>query len=128
MPINTAAELYENRRYPGYSKDIIDIEDSFANKQSTLNKAFNGIAKGGLLAGTTIVGSGGMLYGTVKSLFTGRMADIWDNEIMRGLDEINTEVDQNYLPNYYTNLEKNSSWYSPNYWFTANFLFDKNFK
>ena len=84
LPINTAAELYENRRYPGYSKDIIDIEDSFANKQSTLNKAFNGIAKGGLLTGTTIVGSGGMLYGTVKSLFTGRMADIWDNEIMRG--------------------------------------------
>ena len=124
LPINTASELYENRRYPGYSKDIIDIEDSFANKQSTLNKAFNGIAKGGLLAGTTIVGSGGMLYGTVKSLFTGRMADIWDNEIMRGLDEINTEVDQNYLPNYYTNLEKNSAWYSPNYWFTANFLFD----
>ena len=124
LPINTAAELYENRRYPGYSKDIIDIEDSFANKQSTLNKAFNGIAKGGLLAGTTIAGSGGMLYGTVKSLFTGRMADIWDNEIMRGLDEINTEVDQNYLPNYYTNLEKNSAWYSPNYWFTANFLFD----
>ena len=124
LPINTAAELYENRRYPGYSKDIIDIEDSFANKQSTLNKAFNGIAKGGLLAGTTVVGSGGMLYGTVKSLFTGRMADIWDNEIMRGLDEINTEVDQNYLPNYYTNLEKNSAWYSPNYWFTANFLFD----
>ena len=34
-------------------------------------------------------------------------------------------MDQNYLPNYYTDKQKNASWYSPDNWFSANWLFDK---
>ena len=125
IPTVTANELYENRRYDVFARDIIDIEDQNANAQSILSKATNGILKGANLAATTVAGSFGMLYGLAKSPFSGRLADIWDNPVMQKLDEYNNEVDQNYLPNYYTNQEKNASWYSTDNWIRANFLFDK---
>lgn len=125
IPTVTANELYENRRYDVFARDIIDIEDQNANAQSWYTQAANGILKGTNLAGTTIAGSFGMLYGTISSMATGRMADVWDNPIMQNLDKWNNEVDQNYLPNYYTNQEKNASWYSTDNWLTTNFLFDK---
>jgi hypothetical protein len=125
IPTVTANELYENRRYDVFARDIIDIEDQNANAQSILSKATNGVLKGVNLAATTVAGSFGMLYGLAKSPFSGRLADIWDNPAMQMLDKYNNEVDQNYLPNYYTNQEKNASWYSPDNWMRANFLFDK---
>ena len=125
LPTVSAAELYGNRRYTTYDANIIDIEDQKAYAQSNLDKATNGVLKGLNLAATTIAGGFGMLYGAAKSPFSGRLADIWDNEIMQGLDKWNNEVDQTYLPNYYTNLEKNANWYSTDNWFKTNFLFDK---
>lgn len=125
LPTVTAGELYGNRRYATYDANIIDIEDQKAYAQSNWDKAANGVLKGLNLAATTVAGGFGMLYGAAKSPFSGRLADIWDNEIMRGLDEYNNEVDQNWLPNYYTNVEKNAKWYSTDNWFKTNFLFDK---
>ena len=125
LPTVSAKELYENRRYGIYNQDIVDIEDQKAYAQSNWDKAANGILKGLNIAGTTIAGSFGMLYGAAKSPFTGRLADIWDNEATRALDDWNNEVDQNYLPNYYTNVENSANWYSTSNWFTTNFLFDK---
>jgi hypothetical protein len=125
LPTVTAGELYENRRYDIFDRSIVDIEDQNANAQSVLSKATNGILKGANLSATTVAGSFGMLYGAAKFPFSGRLADVWDNPVMQKLDEWNTEVDQNYLPNYYTNQEKNASWYSTDNWMKANFLFDK---
>lgn len=125
LPTVSAQELYQNRRYDIYSSDIIDIENQKANAQSRAMQAVNGVLKGTNLAATTVAGGFGMLYGAVKSPFTGRLADIWDNEVMQGLDKWNNEVDQNYLPNYYSNLEKEAKWYSTDNWMTTNFLFDK---
>jgi hypothetical protein len=125
LPTVSASDLYQNRRYDIYSADIIDIENQSANAQSRATQAVNGTLKGLNLAATTIAGGFGMLYGAVKSPFTGRLADIWDNEVMQGLDKWNNEVDQNYLPNYYSNQEKNAKWYSTDNWLTTNFLFDK---
>jgi hypothetical protein len=125
LPTVSAGELFENRRYDIYSRDIVDIEDQSANAQSNWDKAVNGVLKGVNLAATTVAGGFGMLYGAAKAPFSGRLADIWDNPIMQNLDKWNNEVDQNFLPNYYSDMEKNASWYSPNNWFTANFLFDK---
>jgi hypothetical protein len=125
LPTVTSGELYANRRYDVFSRDIIDIEDQYANAQSGFSKAANGILKGTNLAATTIAGGFGMLYGAARAPFSGRFADIWDNPIMQKLDEYNNEVDQNYLPNYYTDKEKNASWYSTDNWITTNFLFDK---
>lgn len=121
----TNAELDANKRYETFNPTIPNYEDFAAYGQSVSDKAANGILKGLNLAATTVAGGFGMLYGAIRSPFSGRLADIWDNEVMRGLDDWNTKVDQEYLPNYYTDAEKNSAWYSTNNWFKANFLFDK---
>ena len=95
----TANELFDNRRYDVYGRDIIDIEDQNAYAQPWYEQSYNGIVKGANLVGTTIAGGFGMLYGTLKGLGPDcKMSDIWDNEIMRNLDKWNREVDENYLP------------------------------
>lgn len=124
-PTVSAQELYENRRYATYSPDIVNIEDQKAYAQSNLDKAVNGLMKGVNLTATTVVGGFGMIYGLAKSPFSGRLADIWDNEMLRDVDEWNSKVDNEYLPNYYTDAEKNAAWYSTDNWFKTNFLFDK---
>jgi hypothetical protein len=121
----TDAELDANKRYAQYNPTIPNYEDFAAYGQSVSDKAANGLLKGVNLAATTVAGGFGMIYGAIKAPFTGRLADIWDNEGMRALDTWNNKVDQEYLPNYYTDAEKNSSWYSRDNWFKANFLFDK---
>jgi hypothetical protein len=125
LPTVSAGELYANRRYGTYSSGVLDLEDQKANAQSNWDKAANGILKGVNLAATTVAGSFGMLYGVGKWATGGKFSDIYSNDMMKGLDEWNNEVDQTYLPNYYTNIEKDSAWYSTDNWFTANFLFDK---
>ena len=100
-------------------------EDAWGAQQSVLSKGVNGILKGTSLAATTVVGGFAALGGAVASLFTGRMSDIWDNPIMQGIDKWNEKLDQEILPNYYTDQEKNAEWYSSDNWMTANFLFDK---
>jgi hypothetical protein len=100
-------------------------EDAWGAQQSTISRGVNGILKGTSLAATTVVGGFAALGGAVASMFTGRMSDIWDNPIMQKIDEWNEKLDQEYLPNYYTDQEKNAEWYSTDNWMTANFLFDK---
>jgi hypothetical protein len=119
----TTEQLYEARRFPVFNPE--KTESDFAYGQSLRDKAANGILKGVSLAATTVAGGFATLYGAVKSPFSGRLADIWDNEGLRSLDKYNNEVDNYILPNYYTDAEKNSAWYSTDNWMTANFLFDK---
>jgi len=124
-PTVTSKELYDNRRYGVYSADIVDIEDQKAYAQTFAEKSANGILKGLNLTATTFAGGFGMLYGLGSSAFSGRLADVWDNPGLRALDDWNNKVDQEYLPNYYTNVEKEAKWYSSDNWLKANFLFDK---
>jgi hypothetical protein len=120
------AELEANKRYKTFNPTIGDYEDFAAQGQSWQKQAANGVLKGANLAATTVAGAFGMLYGVGKSLlFTQKMSDVFDNEVMRGLDEWNNKVDNEFLPNYYTAAEKNAEWYSTDNWFTTNFLFDK---
>lgn len=125
LPTVSAKELYDNRRYGKYDAGVVNIEDQHGYAQSSWDKAANGILKGLNLTATTVAGGFTTLYGIGKFMTTGRFADVWDNEGSRSLDEWNNEVDQTYLPNYYTDKEKNASWYSSDNWMTANFLFDK---
>lgn len=124
-PTVTSKELFENRRYAIFSPDITDIENQKANAQSWGSQAANGILKGLNLTATTVMGGFGMLEGSLEAAFSGRLADIWDNKIMRDLDDWNNKVDQEYLPNYYSTKETNANWYSTDNWFRPNFLFDK---
>lgn len=120
------AELEANKRYKTFNPTIGDYEDFAAQGQEWYKQAANGVLKGANLAATTVAGGFGMLYGVGKAtLFTQKLSDIWDNEIMRGLDKWNEKVDNEYLPNYYTAAERNAEWYSFDNWFTTNFLFDK---
>jgi hypothetical protein len=120
------AELAANKRYKFFNPTIGDYEDFAAQGQSAYKQAANGVLKGANLAATTVAGGFGMLYGVGKSLlFTQKLSDVYDNEVMRGLDEWNNKVDNEFLPNYYTAAEKNAEWYSTDNWFTTNFLFDK---
>lgn len=121
----TDATLKANQRYEKFNPIVSNQEDYVSYNQSVLSKGVNGILKGTNLAATTIAGGFAMLGGTVSYAFTGRLADIWDNEGLRNLDKWNNKVDQEYLPNYYSDVEKESNWYSTDNWMTANFLFDK---
>ena len=122
----TYGELEANKRYDAFNPTIDNMEDFAAYGQSTVDKALNGILKGTNLAATTVAGGFGMVGGAIKwALPGGKFSDIWDNEYMRTLDDWNTKVDQEFLPNYYTDAEKNAEWYSTTNWMTSNFLFDK---
>ena len=120
----TTEQLYGARRFDFY--DPTKGENEFAYGQSTMDKAINGTLKGLNLAATTVAGGFGVVAGTARWILPGgKLSDIWDNPIMNGLDKYNNEVDNYILPNYYTDAEKNASWYSTENWLTSNFLFDK---
>lgn len=122
----TNETLQSNRRYDTFNPIIANQEDFAAYNQGTVEKAFNGTMKGLNLVGTTVAGGFGMLLGAAKwAMPGGKFSDIWDNPVMQGLDKWNTKVDQEYLPNYYTNKETQADWYDRDNWMTSNFLFDK---
>ena len=101
-------------------------EDAYAQQQSTLDKAFNGIAKGVGLAATTFVGGiADVVYGIPSAIANGDLTKVWNNDVTKALQAFNTRVDNEYLPNYYSDQENKAAWYSPDNLFTANFLFDK---
>lgn len=122
----TNETLQSNRRYDTFNPMIADQENFAAYNQGTIEKAFNGTMKGLNLVGTTVAGGFGMLLGTAKwAMPGGKFSDIWDNPVMQNLDKWNNKVDQEYLPNYYTNKETQADWYDTDNWMTSNFLFDK---
>jgi len=121
----TSNELEANKRYETYNPTLPSQEDFAAYGQSGFDQLKNGVLKGVNLAATTVVGTFGTLGGAVAALGTGKLSTIWDNPVMQGLDKWNNYVDQELLPNYYTDIEKNAKWYSTDNWLTTNFLADK---
>lgn len=112
-----------------YDKPNVNIEalkhlgDIRAEEQSALSKIGAGIAKGTILAGTTLLnGTVGLLAGLGEWAATGKVSKIWDNEISKGLDEFEKKSEE-WLPNYYSEKELNTPWYENI--FTANFWGDK---
>jgi hypothetical protein len=109
---------YNNVLY-GYNN-----EDAAAQRQGWTSKMVNGVGKGLLLTGTTFVQStAGLLNGVYQMIDDGRFASFYDNDFNRKIDEI-TKAAEDILPNYYSDAEKNSRWYSPSKLFSANFLWD----
>lgn len=111
-------------RYPNYIPGDYNNEDAYARGQGWTSKMVNGVGKGLLLTGTTFLQSTvGMFNGVARWIDTGRAASFYDNDFNKQLDELNKKA-ENYLPNYYTDVEKNARWYSPSKLFTANFFWD----
>ncbi len=99
------------------------IGDLRAEEQSAAAKLSAGVAKGGILAATTFLnGTVGLIAGLGEWATTGKVSKVWDNDFSRLMDDI-TEKSEQVLPNYYSDKELNSPWYTNI--FTANFLGDK---
>jgi hypothetical protein len=104
----------------------VDNEDAAAAGQSGLDKAANAVTKGLVLAGTTFLqGTAGLVAGVGNAIADGKLSSFYDNGFNRTLDGWNKQLENKYLPNYYSKSETDASWYSPDNWLTVNFLFDK---
>jgi hypothetical protein len=114
-----------NPRYDSFVPGDYNNEDAYAQGQSWTDKMVNGVGKGLALTGTTFLqGTVGLVNGVGNWISTGNFSSFYDNELNRALDTYNKELDDNLLPNYYTNVEKNAAWYSTDNLFTANFLWN----
>ena len=113
-----------SRRYDAYVPGNYNNEDAYAQGQGWTEKMVNGVGKGLLLTGTTFLQSTlGMANGLARWAIDGRAASFYDNEFNRNLDELN-KASEDYLPNYYKDVEKNANWYSPSKILSANFFWD----
>jgi hypothetical protein len=111
-------------RYNAYVPGNYNNEDAYAQGQGWTDKMVNGVGKGLLLTGTTFLQSTlGLANGLARWAIDGRAASFYDNDFNRRLDEIN-KASEDYLPNYYKDVEKNASWYSPTKLISANFFWD----
>ncbi len=114
-----------NPRYNAFVPGDYNNEDAYAQGQSWTEKMANGVGKGLVLTGTTFLQSTvGLANGLANWMATGKFSSFYDNDFNKKLDNINVELDNNILPNYYTDAEKNAAWYSPDNLFTANFLWN----
>ena len=121
--MRTLAEVSSNR-YDNFVPGNYNNEDAYAQNQSFGEKMINGVGKGLLLTGTTFLqGTVGLVNGLVQWGADGRFASFYDNEFNRSLDEL-LKKSEDALPNFYTDVEKNAKWYSPDYFMTGNFLWD----
>lgn len=119
----------DNLQFASQAEDLNEVR---AIKQPWYAQIGAGVAKGAVLAGTTLLdGTFGLLFGGVeagirasddKSTASDIIAGMWDNDFSRALQTIN-EKSEELLPNYYTKDETEQPWY--NNIFTANFLGDK---
>lgn len=133
-PTVVQSPLYNTNTKLGQSyfdKDVYtkgEFEDASSirgENQPAIVQALNGTAKGAILAGTTAVsGILGIPYGIFSAVNSKDFSKLWDNGITRTAQLIN-DASEEWLPNYYTKDQLESSWYSPTNIFSANFLFDK---
>ena len=133
-PTVVQSPLYNTNTKLGQSyfdKDVYtkgEFEDASsirAENQPAIVQALNGTTKGTILAGTTAVsGILGIPYGIFSAVNNKDFSKLWDNDITRTAQLIN-DASEEWLPNYYTKDQLESSWYSPTNLFSANFLFDK---
>lgn len=109
-----------------YTKgEFEDASSIRGENQPAIVQAINGTAKGAILAGTTAMsGILGIPYGIFSAINNKDFSKLWDNDITRTAQLIN-DASEEWLPNYYTKEQLESSWYSPTNLFSANFLFDK---
>jgi hypothetical protein len=122
----TLDEYSENEggRFEYYMPGGYDNEDSYAQGQSFGERMVNGIGKGLLLTGTTLLQSTvGLVNGAFQAINDGKFSSFYNNPSNNFLDSL-TKGSEDYLPNFYTKQERDAKWYSPEYWATGNFVWD----
>lgn len=136
--IQAPLEDFGKSRYdlPSYNaEEFARASDVRAHNQSGVAKLAAGIGKGIVLAGTTFLdGTLGLAYGIGDAFYTGfknpenlegttrvkdALSKLWDNDVSNALQKINEEAEK-ILPNYYSEVENNKSWYqrmgTMNFW------------
>tara|TARA_B100001778_G_scaffold197786_1_gene163171 strand:+ start:3121 stop:15627 length:12507 start_codon:yes stop_codon:yes gene_type:complete len=124
--ITTQDEYEGSGRYDYFQPTSmgVDNEELAAKYQSFGEKALYGVTKGSILAVNTFLQSTvGLVNGLYQAVADGRFASFYDNEFNRQLDSIN-KWSEDAMPNYYSQVERDAKWYSPDYLLTGNFLWD----
>lgn len=100
------------------------LSDIRAENQPWFAKVGAGLAKGTILAGTTLVdGTVGLIAGIGTAISEGKWSGLWNNDVSVALNKLN-EAAESWLPNYYTQDEMENPLALRNI-FSANFLGDK---
>jgi hypothetical protein len=118
-----------DKRYSRGTRPGDNWEEQYAQNQSGFSKAVNATTKGLNLMTTTIAGGiGNILVGLPSALISGDVTKIWNNEANQALQAWNEKMEQEILPNFYTQQEQDAEWWSKDNWLTWNFVFDKGVK
>jgi hypothetical protein len=125
VPSIPTSSLYIGDRYK-YTFPFRNTEEMAAQQQSTMDKWANGFAKmAGTAATTFLAGTVGTIVGVGNYIGSGfKFSAFYDNPVNRGLDVVNDKM-EDYLPNYYTQAEKDANWFGSENLLTANFWADK---
>lgn len=100
------------------------LSDIRAENQPWFAKVGAGLAKGTILAGTTLVdGTVGLIAGIGTAINEGKWSGLWNDDVSVALNKLN-EAAESWLPNYYTQDEMENPLALRNI-FSANFLGDK---
>lgn len=101
----------------------LDYQNLRGERQPWYDQLKNGILKGAITTGTTFINTlAGIPVGMLEAAANGDVSKIWDNTITNFMSDID-EWAEKELPNYYTQAELDSPWYTNI--LTANFLGDK---
>ncbi len=109
------------------------LENLRAQNQSGLAQAGNGLLKMTTTALTTLAdGTIGALYGLIQgganlidgNEKTGFWEGMWNNDFNKAMSYVQEQMEE-IAPNYYTDEQRNSPWYSAANVLSANFLGDK---
>ena len=130
-PVEWAQQLqqagYGESKYDEYTSPyhLEDLENTRGLQQSGWEQIANGILKGVITTGTTYIDLlAGIPVGMLTAAAEGRLSGLWDNVITNAMQSV-TDWSEEALPNYYTQEQQESAWYSPVNLFSANFLGDK---
>lgn len=122
-----------------YDKNIVtsdeaqDLNNFRALNQPWALQLLNGAIKEQITAATTLVnGTLGTIWGLGQGIAnaldsnpnTSFLQGFWDNDINKAMASIQNDMEK-VLPNYYSNAQLNSPWYSAANVLSANFLGDK---
>ena len=101
-----------------------NLGDTRYENQAWYDTLANGVGKMLGTAGTTFVSSlVGLPYGLFQAANQGRWSALWDNEVTKGLADVDNWLEQN-MTNYRSQIQQNSPWYDPNNLFSMNFIAD----
>ena len=121
--VTPTANIDTSGRYPLYYPGR-DNESMYANAQTGLEKAYNGVVKmSGTASATFLEGTAGLVYGIGKSIYDQKFSSFYNNELTNSLNQWTQGLENTYA-HYKTERERNGEWWEPSNLLSGNFLWD----